>query len=200
MKAILLSVFLGLFGGYRFYKKQPFMGILYLFTGGLYFVGWIIDMSMAFREYFENKACSSGSYTSEGKIKAKSIVAAILSGAILCSTIVVIGLCTPEVETKPTPSKTSYGYCVSCGKKVEKSRLYSGFCGKCYGKWKDAKGNSDVLNYALIYNNTSCANNAKRNFETFCDYFSRQVASDNHYHWVKLKPIGRFSVLQKHVA
>lgn len=41
--AYLLWLFLGLLGGHRFYLRQTGTGILWLFTGGLFLVGWIVD-------------------------------------------------------------------------------------------------------------------------------------------------------------
>lgn len=43
--AVLIAVLLGWCGGYRFYKRQYALGILYLFTCGLFFVGWIVDIA-----------------------------------------------------------------------------------------------------------------------------------------------------------
>lgn len=40
----LLALFLGWCGGYRFYKKQYGLGVLYLFTGGLFGIGWLVDI------------------------------------------------------------------------------------------------------------------------------------------------------------
>lgn len=37
---------LGLVGGHRFYLGQIGWGLLYLFTGGLFFIGWIVDLFM----------------------------------------------------------------------------------------------------------------------------------------------------------
>ncbi|MCC9603044.1 TM2 domain-containing protein [Stieleria sp. JC731] len=34
---------LGVFGAHRFYLGRPITGLIYMFTGGLLFVGWIID-------------------------------------------------------------------------------------------------------------------------------------------------------------
>lgn len=34
----------GIFGVHKFYLRQPLMGIIYLFTAGLFFIGWIIDL------------------------------------------------------------------------------------------------------------------------------------------------------------
>ena len=41
--ALLLCLFLGAFGGHKFYEEKIGMGVLYLFTGGLCFVGVVID-------------------------------------------------------------------------------------------------------------------------------------------------------------
>ena len=42
--ALLLCIFFGALGAHKFYEGKIGMGILYLFTGGLFFVGWIIDI------------------------------------------------------------------------------------------------------------------------------------------------------------
>ena len=42
--AYLLWFFLGLFGVHKFYLEKPGMGILYLCTGGLLGIGWLIDL------------------------------------------------------------------------------------------------------------------------------------------------------------
>ncbi len=55
MTGILLAIFLGWAGGYRFYKKQYGMGILYLCTFGLFYVGWVIDIVKSVKEYFRLK-------------------------------------------------------------------------------------------------------------------------------------------------
>lgn len=41
--AFLLCVCLGFFGAHKFYEGKIGMGILYLFTGGLFTIGWFID-------------------------------------------------------------------------------------------------------------------------------------------------------------
>ncbi len=48
--ALLLCIFLGIFGGHKFYEGKIGMGILYLFTGGLFGIGVIIDfISLLFK-------------------------------------------------------------------------------------------------------------------------------------------------------
>lgn len=39
-----LWAFLGFFGGHKFYDGKIGTGILYIFTGGLFLVGWFIDL------------------------------------------------------------------------------------------------------------------------------------------------------------
>ena len=41
--AFLLCLFLGWAGAHKFYEGKAGMGILYLFTGGLFGIGWFID-------------------------------------------------------------------------------------------------------------------------------------------------------------
>lgn len=42
--AFLLCLFLGIFGAHKFYEGKVGMGILYLFTGGLFIIGAFIDL------------------------------------------------------------------------------------------------------------------------------------------------------------
>lgn len=42
--ALMLCIFLGLFGGHKFYEEKIGMGIIYLFTAGLFGIGWILDI------------------------------------------------------------------------------------------------------------------------------------------------------------
>lgn len=41
--ALLLCLFLGYIGAHKFYEGKIGMGILYLFTGGLFFIGVVLD-------------------------------------------------------------------------------------------------------------------------------------------------------------
>ena len=41
--AFLLCLFLGFFGAHKFYEGKILLGVVYLLTGGLLGVGWIID-------------------------------------------------------------------------------------------------------------------------------------------------------------
>jgi TM2 domain-containing membrane protein YozV len=42
--ALILAIFLGYLGVHRFYVGKIGTGLLYFFTGGLYGVGWILDI------------------------------------------------------------------------------------------------------------------------------------------------------------
>ncbi len=42
--AFFLCLFLGGFGAHKFYEGKVGMGFLYLFTCGLFFIGWIVDL------------------------------------------------------------------------------------------------------------------------------------------------------------
>ena len=42
--AFLLCLFLGYFGAHKFYEGRIGMGILYLFTFGLFGIRWLIDL------------------------------------------------------------------------------------------------------------------------------------------------------------
>lgn len=39
----ILCLLLGYLGAHKFYERKILVGILYLFTGGLFFIGWIYD-------------------------------------------------------------------------------------------------------------------------------------------------------------
>ena len=41
--ALLLCIFLGYFGAHKFYEGKILLGIVYIFTGGLFFIGIIVD-------------------------------------------------------------------------------------------------------------------------------------------------------------
>ena len=42
--ALLLCIFLGFFGGHKFYEGKGGMGVLYIFTCGLFGIGIIVDL------------------------------------------------------------------------------------------------------------------------------------------------------------
>lgn len=67
MTGLLIAICFGWMGGYRFYKKQTGMGVLYLFTGGLAGIGWIYDIYTAFKATQRPKAV----YVLPKSIKAK---------------------------------------------------------------------------------------------------------------------------------
>ena len=44
--SLLLCIFIGFLGAHKFYEGKIGMGILYIFTGGLLGIGWIVDIIM----------------------------------------------------------------------------------------------------------------------------------------------------------
>lgn len=42
--ALVLCVLLGFLGAHKFYEGKAGMGVLYIFTFGLFFIGWIVDV------------------------------------------------------------------------------------------------------------------------------------------------------------
>ncbi|GAM25498.1 hypothetical protein SAMD00019534_086730 [Acytostelium subglobosum LB1] len=44
--AYLLWFFLGVFGVHRFYLNRPCSGVLYLFTLGVFGIGWLVDICL----------------------------------------------------------------------------------------------------------------------------------------------------------
>ena len=44
-----LTLFLGWLGIHRFYRRSIGMGFLYMFTYGLFFIGWIYDIIVAYK-------------------------------------------------------------------------------------------------------------------------------------------------------
>lgn len=59
MSYFLVTLFLGPFGIHKFMQKKYGLGFLYLFTGGLFGIGWLIDIIVAFKNLFTSKETSS---------------------------------------------------------------------------------------------------------------------------------------------
>ncbi len=53
--ALLLCIFLGIFGAHRFYVGKVGTGVLYLFSYGLFGVGWIVDLVKIISGSFTDK-------------------------------------------------------------------------------------------------------------------------------------------------
>lgn len=65
MTGLIIAILFGWAGGYQFYKGRVGMGILYLFTAGLFGIGWILDIYFAYKEY--DRAKNPTQYTSDNK-------------------------------------------------------------------------------------------------------------------------------------
>ena len=52
---MLLSIFLGYFGAHRFYRRQFLIGFCYLFTIGLFGIGWIVDAIISVNWFLQAK-------------------------------------------------------------------------------------------------------------------------------------------------
>jgi TM2 domain-containing membrane protein YozV len=53
--ALVLCVVFGIFGFHKFYVGKTGMGIIYLFTGGLFCIGWIVDIILIVTDKFTDK-------------------------------------------------------------------------------------------------------------------------------------------------
>lgn len=145
MKLILLTLFFGSFGSYRFYKKEYKLAVLYIFTGGLLGIGYLYDLYLSFADYFIMKNSTSESDTNEEfakKQKNKALLATFICAILIVSTAIPALTTTEDSNDSYSSSSDSwdesYSTCKSCGKKVQRKYLYSGFCGKCYSKWSNA--------------------------------------------------------------
>lgn len=56
MEGILIAVFLGWLGGYRFYKRQYGLFLLYFFTAGIFGIGWLVDIFCAISDSSKKKS------------------------------------------------------------------------------------------------------------------------------------------------
>lgn len=53
--ALMLAIFLGGIGAHRFYVGKVGTGIIYMFTGGLFGIGWIADIVMILTGRFKDE-------------------------------------------------------------------------------------------------------------------------------------------------
>lgn len=65
----ILCLFLGYIGIHKFYEKKISMGILYLFTSGLFFIGWIYDCIQLGIGIYKEKNTIRNMYSQETSYK-----------------------------------------------------------------------------------------------------------------------------------
>lgn len=91
---LILAWFLGFFGAHKFYRKKYGMGILYIFTVGLFMIGWLGDAISLTSQYF---SAQKGRTIGKPQ-KVISYIAAFLCVSILGS----CGSNNPTPVTEPT--------------------------------------------------------------------------------------------------
>lgn len=79
---LLLTVFFGWTGYYRFHKKQYALGILYLLTFGVFGIGWIVDIVAAAKEPqgAPSKAGAEQNEVEEKSLESRTIFDPFISG------------------------------------------------------------------------------------------------------------------------
>ena len=60
---LLITFFFGVFGVHKFMKGQVAMGLVYLFTGGLFGIGWLVDVIKSFSNLVRQPLPSIGYHT-----------------------------------------------------------------------------------------------------------------------------------------
>lgn len=89
---LILAWFLGFFGAHKFYRKKYGMGILYIFTFGLFVIGWLGDAISLTLQYFSAK---------KGRTIGKPQKVCSYIAAFLCVSI--LGSCGSNNQTPAAP-------------------------------------------------------------------------------------------------
>lgn len=72
--AYLLWALLGLIGGHKFYMGQTLMGIIYLFTGGLFGIGWLWDVFFLARKVRKHNEKVEGTESDKRKEELREVL------------------------------------------------------------------------------------------------------------------------------
>ena len=79
---LLVTFFVGAYGVHKFIEGKIGMGILYLFTGGLFGIGWIIDVVVAINGIVER--LKSGQLTEEAeRVRAQAVQESMVTQSAL---------------------------------------------------------------------------------------------------------------------
>jgi hypothetical protein len=77
--AFLLCLFLGYFGIHKFYQKKNGLGVLYLFTFGIFGIGWIVDIIVLGSKLFNSPPTTSPGGTGSSNVPATPILASAVN-------------------------------------------------------------------------------------------------------------------------
>jgi hypothetical protein len=107
----LLTIFGGFFGAHQFYLGKPGKGLLYVFTAGLFYFGWIFDIVRCFRGNL--KDCDGRAVIAKranlprGERTIRRVVVGTVCGTLAFIIIGSIGGCTDSADGTPVQTRVS---------------------------------------------------------------------------------------------
>ena len=109
---LLLCIFLGCFGAHRFYRKDIKMGIVYLLTGGLVGIGWLVDLVRLIIDLTNSSGNSVGSfdqtYMSANPGRSRKITIICVSVGAVIIILGIIGAVSSKGNSKSDDRNTTY--------------------------------------------------------------------------------------------
>ena len=120
--ALLLCIFLGFWGVHRFYVGKVGSGLLWLCTGGLFYIGWFVDIIII----------AVGALTDDRGLPVTSWEGYTTPPATTTVTTYQQQPATPTPPPQPQPqpqTQKSVKYCPTCGLANELGSTYCAGCG-----------------------------------------------------------------------